>query len=60
MKKEIFGFSLRDIAEIAIPLSTIGAEKGSIVMFNASLSGKDTFTGAKVKMPSTWMNVILK
>ena len=48
------------IAEIAIPLSTIGAEKGSIVMFNASLSGKDTFTGAKMKMPSTWMKVILK
>ena len=47
------------LAEIAVPLSVLGASSGDTLKLNACL-GRDTFTGAAEGKPATWMTVRLK
>ena len=49
--------------ELAIPLSTLKAEKGDDILFNAVLRGpglNDGFTHANEKNPSSWMRIRLR
>ena len=49
--------------ELAIPLSTLKADKGDDILFNAVLRGpglNDGFTHANEKNPSSWMRIRLR